>query len=78
VDSGTIVDSILQEKRIEARGSMSWLPVAHTSHRIRDVVEPRVKVSGSGQVFRRARSRRTVEMDEHIDYPYGGVRRSGI
>lgn len=52
VDSGAIVDSILQEKRIEA----AWLDVVapgdHTRVTgIRDVVEPRVKVSGSGQVF---------------------------
>jgi len=51
VDSGAIVDSILQEKRIEA----AWLDVVtpgdHTRVTgIRDVVEPRVKVCGSGQV----------------------------
>ena len=52
VDGGAIVDSILQEKRIEA----AWLDVVAPGDKtritgIRDVVEPRIKVSGSGQVF---------------------------
>ena len=52
VDSNAIVDSVLREKRIEA----AWLDVVapgdHTRVTgIRDVVEPRIKVSGSGQVF---------------------------
>jgi glycine reductase complex component B subunit alpha and beta len=52
VDKLAIEQSVLQESRIEA----AWLDVVVPGDRvritgIRDVVEPRVKVSGGGQVF---------------------------
>ncbi|MDP9130701.1 MAG: glycine/sarcosine/betaine reductase component B subunit, partial [Candidatus Binatota bacterium] len=52
VDKSAIEQSVLQEGRIEA----AWLDVVSPGDKvritgIRDVVEPRVKVSGSGQVF---------------------------
>ena len=52
VNKSEIEQSILQENRIEA----AWLDVVAPGDKvritgIRDVVEPRVKVSGSGQVF---------------------------
>lgn len=52
VDRQRIENSVLQEKRIEA----AWLDVVSPGDKvritgIRDVVEPRVKTSGSGQVF---------------------------
>ena len=52
VDKSAIEQAVLQESRIAA----AWLDVVSPGDKvritgIRDVVEPRVKVSGSGQVF---------------------------
>jgi glycine reductase complex component B subunit alpha and beta len=52
IDRQAIEESVLQEKRIES----AWLEVVAPGDKvritgIRDVVEPRVKVSGAGQVF---------------------------
>ena len=52
IDPGAIEQAVLREKSIEA----AWLEVVSPGDKvritgIRDVVEPRVKVSGNGQVF---------------------------
>lgn len=89
VDRQEIVNSILQETRIEA----AWLEiVAPGDHAritgIRDVVEPRVKVSGAGQVFPgvlgavepvgEGRTHRLSGMAVFVTAEYEGTVRAGL
>jgi sarcosine reductase len=89
VDKLEIEQSILQESRIE----QAWLDVVAPGDRvritgIRDVVEPRVKVSGSGQVFPgvlgpvepvgEGRTHRLSGMAVFVTAEYEGTVRAGL
>jgi sarcosine reductase len=89
VDKSEIEQSTLQESRIE----QAWLDVVAPSDRvritgIRDVVEPRVKVSGSGQVFPgvlgpvepvgEGRTHRLSGMAVFVTAEYEGTVRAGL
>jgi sarcosine reductase len=89
VDKSEIEQSILQENRIEH----AWLDVVAPGDRvritgIRDVVEPRVKVSGSGQVFPgvlgpvepvgEGRTHRLSGMAVFVTAEYEGTVRAGL
>jgi glycine reductase len=89
VDKSAIEQSVLQEGRIKA----AWLDVVSPGDRvritgIRDVVEPRVKVSGSGQVFPGVlgpvqpvgggRTHRLSGMAVFVTAEYDGMVRAGL
>ena len=89
IDQGAIEQSVLEEKRIET----AWLDVVAPGDKvritgIRDVVEPRVKVSGSGQVFPgvlgpvepvgEGRTHRLSGMAVFVTAEYEGTVRAGL
>jgi len=89
VDRQGIVNSILQETRIEAAWVEIVAPGEHVRITgIRDVVEPRVKVSGAGQVFPgvlgavepvgEGRTHRLSGMAVFVTAEYEGTVRAGL
>ena len=89
VDRAAIEQAVLEEKRIEA----AWLDVVAPGDRvritgIRDVVEPRVKASGKGQVFPgvlgpveavgEGRTHRLSGMAVFVTAEYEGTVRAGL
>ena len=89
VHRSEIEQAVLQESRIEA----AWLDVVSPGDKvritgIRDVVEPRVKVSGSGQVFPgilgpvapvgEGRTHRLSGMAVFVTAEYEGTVRAGL
>jgi len=89
VHKSAIEQAVLQESRIEA----AWLDVVSPGDKvritgIRDVVEPRVKVSGSGQVFPgvlgpvepvgEGRTHRLSGMAVFVTAEYEGMVRAGL
>src|SRR5687767_223340 len=89
IDRGAIEQAVLEEKRNEA----AWLDVVAPGDKvritgIRDVVEPRVKVSGSGQVFPgvlgpvepvgHGRTHRLSGMAVFVTAEYEGTVRAGL
>lgn len=89
VDRAGIEQAVLEEERIES----AWLDVVEPGQRvritgIRDVVEPRVKVRGGGQVFPgvlgpvepigAGRTHRLSEMAVFVTAEYAGTVRAGL
>ena len=89
IDQGAIERAVLQEKSIEA----AWLEVVSPGDKvritgIRDVVEPRVKVNGTGQVFPgvlgpvepvgQGRTHRLSGMAVFVAAEYEGTVRAGL